>query len=96
MKYLKSAVYKESETVHKLLKYKIVAQRLMLICFFKKERNGEGGIRTPDPVSRVAVFETAALNQLGHLSILQNKIKNKKKRLLVFYFIEIRTNFQST
>ena len=37
MKYLKSAVYKKSETVHKLLKYKIVAQILMLICFFKKE-----------------------------------------------------------
>jgi hypothetical protein len=47
MKYLKSAVYKESETVHKLLKYKIGAKILMLICFFEKEKNGRRGIRTP-------------------------------------------------
>ncbi len=36
-------------------------------------KSGEGGIRTPDTVSRIAVFETAALNQLGHLSISTTK-----------------------
>lgn len=47
--------------------------------------NGEGGIRTPDTVSRIAVFETAALNQLGHLSnlLLFDKLKRQNSNNLI-------------
>ena len=54
---------------------------------------GEGGIRTPDTVSRIVVFETTALVHYAtppKCALGEARTPNRQLRKLMFYPIELR------
>ena len=86
MKYLKSAVYKKSETVHKLLKYKIADKILMLIGFFKKKGTERKGFEPllPSPINSLS--RTAPSTARPSLHLRTNKILNLELLDNYFYY----------